>query len=115
MQSTGQTDKQASQPVHMSSSSRASTFGSFFLAFGAPDCRQSGQGGKRYPYGRISAILGVGIRANFAPCVSLRFRHSFGTSMQVGLFILIAVVVIALIAWQAKRSAERERARRAAL
>ena len=34
MQSTGQTTKQASQPVHMSSSSRASTLGSFFLAIG---------------------------------------------------------------------------------
>src|SRR5947207_7339399 len=32
MQSTGQTTMQASQPVHMSSSSNASVFGSFFLA-----------------------------------------------------------------------------------
>src|SRR5687767_1685665 len=34
MQSTGQTTKHASQPVHMSSSSSASTFGNFFLAIG---------------------------------------------------------------------------------
>src|SRR3954468_3153928 len=32
MQSTGQTVMQASQPVHMSSSRRARTFGSFFFA-----------------------------------------------------------------------------------
>src|SRR5687767_8278995 len=32
MQSTGQTTRHASQPVHMSSSSNASVFGSFFLA-----------------------------------------------------------------------------------
>ena len=32
MQSTGQTIMHASQPVHMSSSSRARTLGSFFLA-----------------------------------------------------------------------------------
>src|SRR5947209_20103149 len=34
MQSTGQTTRQASQPVHMSSSRRARVLGSFFLAMG---------------------------------------------------------------------------------
>src|SRR4029453_17442838 len=36
MQSTGQTVMHASQPVHMSSSSNASTLGSFFLAIKRP-------------------------------------------------------------------------------
>jgi hypothetical protein len=39
MQSTGQTVMHASQPVHMSSSSRAKTLGSFFFAIAVIDCR----------------------------------------------------------------------------
>src|SRR3954464_11651258 len=39
MQSTGQTTRHASQPVHMSSSSKARTLGSFFFAMESSDSK----------------------------------------------------------------------------